>query len=130
MVYLSAQFSKYITDIKVNDGRKSVILNLIKFFRAYSALKPCSNGLVIWHIFPDNMHIEVNNGRKSATLNVIEFRFSIISTICQHNRLIVYIVLLILSRKLLSPNVWYEGLQLFECKSFLNHSQSRQNNKT
>ena len=56
----------YITDIKVNNCRKSVILNLIKltFFRAYPSLKPYmllnGNGLAIWHSFPDIMHIKVN----------------------------------------------------------------------
>ena len=46
----------YMTDIKVNDGRKSAILNFI----------------AIWHGFPDITHINVNNGCKSAILNLIE----------------------------------------------------------
>ena len=64
-----AQFTMYITDIEVNDGRKSAIFKLI-FFKAYPSLKAhffvVCNGLAIWHSFPDITHIKVNNGLKST----------------------------------------------------------------
>ena len=58
----------YITDIKVNYGRKSAILNLIKliFFRAHPSLKPnilfYSDDLAVWHGFQDITHrpIKIN----------------------------------------------------------------------
>ena len=55
--------------IKVNNGCKSAILNLIdlKFLRAHLSLKPqilfYSIDLAIWHGLSDIQHIEVNNGR-------------------------------------------------------------------
>ena len=48
-----------LPDIKVNNGRKSAILNFItlKFVGTYPFLKPhilfYSNGLAIWHGFPN-----------------------------------------------------------------------------
>ena len=45
-----------ITNIKVNDGQKSAILNLIELqkFRAYIArILLYSNDLAIWHSSPD-----------------------------------------------------------------------------
>ena len=53
----------HITDIKVNDDHKSAIFELDKVD---------SNGLAIWHSFPDITHIKVNNGLKSIILNLIE----------------------------------------------------------
>ena len=56
----------YIANIKVNDGRKLVILNLIEFsfFRAYPYLKPhivfYSNDLAIWHGLPDISNNKIN----------------------------------------------------------------------
>ena len=53
-----------ITHIKANDGRMSAIFNLLelKFFRVYPSLKPhilfYSDGLAIWHCFPDITHIQ------------------------------------------------------------------------
>ena len=51
----------------------------LKFFKAYTSLKPhilfYSNGLPIWHGFPDITHIEINNSRKSAILNLIKLNF-------------------------------------------------------
>ena len=51
--------------IKVNNGRNLAILNLIevKIFRAYPSLKThilfYSNGLAIWHDFPDITQISL-----------------------------------------------------------------------
>ena len=62
-----------IKHIKVNNHRKSAILNFFKltFFRAYPSLKHYilfySKGLAIWHGFPDITHIKA-----SAILNFIE----------------------------------------------------------
>ena len=58
----------YITDNKVNDG-KLAILNLLNqtFVRAYPSLKLhilfYSDGLAIWHGFPDIRDIKGNNGQ-------------------------------------------------------------------
>ena len=64
--------------MKLNDGRKSAIFELT-FFMAHRTLKPhilfYSNGLAIWHSFPDIIHIKVNNGRKSPFLHLIELIF-------------------------------------------------------
>ena len=66
-----AQFPN-ITHIKVNNGFKSDIFNLIKltFFRAYPSLKPHTfvystvlDGLARWHGLPDIRHIKVRYGR-------------------------------------------------------------------
>ena len=56
----------YITDINVDDGRKSSILNLIElnFFRAYPSLEPqilfYSNVLAVWHGDSDISNIKIN----------------------------------------------------------------------
>ena len=58
-----------ITHIKVNNGLKFAILNLIdlKLFRVYPSLKLhilfYSNGLDFWHGLPDIRLIKVNNDR-------------------------------------------------------------------
>ena len=71
----------YITYIKDNDGRKLAIFNLInlKFCRAYNlSLKLhilfYSNGLAVWHGFPDITHINVNNDCKSNLIELKCFR--------------------------------------------------------
>ena len=78
MAYLSSTVLQYITDIKINGGRLAsrpfIILINLKFFRAYRSLKPhillYSNGLAIWHRFPDITHIKVINRLK---LSIFEF---------------------------------------------------------
>ena len=62
--------------ILVNEDHKSAILG------EYPSLKPhilfCSNGLAIWHSFPDFIHIDVNNNLKSAILNLIKLKLHIL----------------------------------------------------
>ena len=53
----------YVTDIEVNDGRKSTFFNLIKLtLRVYLLLKThlpfYSNNLDIWHSLSDITHIK------------------------------------------------------------------------
>ena len=66
----------YITDIKVSH---ILIRSSWHFSGHYPSLKPhilfYSNGLAIWHSFPDITHTEVNDGLKSAILNLTEFTF-------------------------------------------------------
>ena len=49
----------------------------VDILMAYPSLKPYilfySNGLAIWHSFPNITHIKVNNGIKSVILNLIDF---------------------------------------------------------
>ena len=66
-----------ITHTTANNGRKSVILNLLEliFFRAYPSLNLYilfHNSLATCHGFPDITHIKVNNGCKSAISNFID----------------------------------------------------------
>ena len=52
------------------DSQPFKILFKLTFFRVHPPMKSLilfySNGLVIWHSFPDIMHMEVNNGDKSG----------------------------------------------------------------
>ena len=64
-------------DIKVNNGRKSAILNFIEMicFQGTSLSEAAHFVLYQWAnrpVFPDILDIKVNNGRKSAILNFIE----------------------------------------------------------
>ena len=62
---------------KVNDGRKSALLNLIKFFIVPSSMKShillYSHGLAIWYCFQDITHIEVNRVHPSMIKSQILF---------------------------------------------------------
>ena len=63
--------------VKVNDDHKSALFELdqVYIFQGISLPETThsaySNGLAIWHSFPDITHISVNNGHKSAILNMI-----------------------------------------------------------
>ena len=65
----------YITDIKVNDGRKIKLTICKSDLTLKTSILFYSNGLAIWHGFPDIMHIKANNGQKPAILNLIELKF-------------------------------------------------------
>ena len=67
--------------MKVNNGLKAAILNLIKskFSKMHPQLKShisfYSNGLAIEHGLPNIAHVKVNNGLKEAILNLIKLKF-------------------------------------------------------